>query len=246
MIFPITAVAPAKINLFLDILDRRSDGYHNLRSVMQTVSLCDELEFSPGGEGVSLSCNRPDVPVEESNLVVKAIELLRSEAKISPHWHVKLEKRIPMGAGLGGGSADAAATLRELCRQLRVRASRAQLLEWGMRLGSEVPFALAGGTALVEGRGERVLPLRTPARPFWYALVSPPMHCPTAELYAALPAHEQRPHPPVSTLLSALASGDLAVLGAHLFNAFEPLVFSQYPVLEESKRRLLEWGPGAR
>ncbi len=242
MNFPISVFAPAKINLFLDVLDKRSDGYHNLRSVMQTLSVCDELEFYPGGEGITLSCDHPEVPCDESNLVVRAIRLLVDEAGISPNWRVRLSKRIPMGAGLGGGSADAAATLRALANRLRIKATRPQLVEWGLSLGSDVPFALVGGTALVESKGERLMALRVGPERLFYALVSPAVHCHTAELYAALDALPERPHPPVSTLLSALQSGDLETLGARLYNAFEPAVFARHPALAELKARLIEWG----
>ena len=242
MKFPVEVFAPAKINLFLDVLDRREDGFHNLRSVMQTVALADRLEFMPGGQGITLECDDPRVPTDESNLVARALRLLVDEAGISPNWRVTLDKRIPMGAGLGGGSADAAAVLTGLPRHVRITADAETRLGWAMQLGSDVPFACVGGTAIVEGKGERVLPLPAGGHVFHYTLVSPDCHCPTGELYAALPPHGQRPHPGISPILAAIRAADLPALGACLFNAFEPVVVARFPELASLKQELLAAG----
>ncbi|HEU4500136.1 MAG TPA: 4-(cytidine 5'-diphospho)-2-C-methyl-D-erythritol kinase, partial [Nitrospira sp.] len=156
----ITVHAPAKINLILRILDRRSDGYHNLWSVMQTVALEDELEIraaSPGG--VRLTCDTVRLPVDSSNLVHRAASAVLDQASLSVGLDVELRKRIPMGAGLGGGSSDAAATILGLNQLLKLGWSREQMQSVAEQLGSDVPFFLFAPAAVVSGRGAAVKPV---------------------------------------------------------------------------------------
>ena len=186
----LTALAPAKINLTLEVLGRRPDGYHQIRSVIQTINLCDSLRFRLSHD-IQFSCDNPGLVLEES-LISRAISLLQQATGCSKGATVEISKRIPLASGLGGDSSDAAAILRGLNRLWQLGLSLPELLELAPRLGSDVAFFLYGGTALVEGRGERVTPL--PSLPHrWVVLLMPPvprMLGKTQRLYANLkPKH---------------------------------------------------------
>lgn len=175
--------APAKINLTLEILGRREDGYHEIRSVMQAISLHDTLTFEAGAPGaLSLSGGNADAPPDENNLVMRAARAMMRETGGRFGAALTLEKRIPAGAGLGGGSSDAAAALLGLNDLWRTRVPLARLMEMGAALGSDVPFFLTRGAALAEGRGERLTPLAD-APVLWLALVKPAASLPTPAVY---------------------------------------------------------------
>jgi len=177
--------APAKINLSLDILGRRPDGYHDLVSVVTAVDLCDELTVDQRPEpGLDLTCTDSRVPSDRSNLVWRAVELLARRYGINPAIRLDLAKRIPPGAGLGGGSSDAAAALWLLVRRWHLQPSLAELLAMAADLGSDVPFFLQCGTALITGRGEHVQPLPYEP-PGLVLLIMPPFQVSTAEVYGA-------------------------------------------------------------
>src|SRR5262245_39312313 len=184
----LTVPAPAKINLILRILDRRSDGYHNLWSIMQTVGLEDELfiRLAPTG-GIRLTCNAETLAVDESNLVYKAASAVLDRTQQSVGLDIELRKRIPMGAGLGGGSSDAAATILGLNHLLQVGWSSDQMAEVGQALGSDVPFFLFSPSAVVAGRGEAVKPMTIEGRR-WVVLVKPGFGVETKWAYQELAA----------------------------------------------------------
>jgi len=202
----LTLQAPAKINLTLEVLDQRPDGYHQIRSVIQTINLCDSLRFRLSHH-IQFSCDNPDFVPEES-LVSRATALLQQTTGCSKGARIEIGKRIPLTSGLGGDSSDAAAILRGLNRLWQLGLSLPELLELAPRLGSDVAFFLYGGTALVEGRGERVTPL--PSLPHrWVVLLMPPvprMPGKTKRLYASLkPKHYTRGE--VTDRLVALLTG---------------------------------------
>jgi 4-diphosphocytidyl-2-C-methyl-D-erythritol kinase len=179
--------APAKLNLYLEVLGKRPDGYHELETVMQTVTLYDELTFSPTPAGdIEFSCQDPAVPNDATNLVVRAAELLRKETGTPSGAQITLKKRIPVVAGLGGGSSDAASTLMTLNRLWNLDLSQARLGELAAQVGSDVPFFLVGGAALCRGRGERVSPVLG-VGPRDYVLVSPRIHVSTKQVYENVP-----------------------------------------------------------
>lgn len=192
------ARAPAKINLTLDVLGRRPDGYHEIRSTMQTLALADALTVArtPDAPGVSLVVTGPEaagVPADSSNLVHRAAVRLQKIAAarglLSPAasgLRITLDKQIPSQAGLGGGSSDAAATLKAVSILFDLRLSPRRLTALAAELGADVPFFLSGGTALVEGLGERVTPLPPLSPPWWMVLVKPPVGISTAAAYASL------------------------------------------------------------
>src|SRR4030042_6633058 len=165
-------LAPAKINLVLEVLGKRDDGYHELRSLVQTISLCDVISLEPT-DVISLECSEPVLQTSD-NLAIRAAELLRQVSGCQKGARIKLQKRIPWGAGLGGGSSDAATTLVALNRLWELKLKTSELIELAARLGSDVPFFIHGGAGLVEGRGEKVTPLEAVA-PRWFVLLIPPL-----------------------------------------------------------------------
>jgi 4-diphosphocytidyl-2-C-methyl-D-erythritol kinase len=215
--------AHAKINLGLRVTGKRADGYHDLETIFQTIALHDTLTFTPA-ESLTLTCDAPDIPVDDTNLVLRA-----ARAAGEPPVAIGLRKRIPAGGGLGGGSSDAAATLRAL--------GRADA-ETALSLGSDVPFFLLGGTAYATGRGERLVPLRSLAG-IPLVLVFPPERVGTARAYAML----RRFSPPLGVeRVRAMVEDDLLAHATELINDFEEPVFAALPHLAAIKTRLYELG----
>jgi 4-diphosphocytidyl-2-C-methyl-D-erythritol kinase len=236
----IHALAPAKVNLGLEVLGRRPDGYHDLVTIMQTVSVFDRLKVTPASN-LNLHVADPLLAGAE-NLVLKAASLFRDEFGGFPGAGMTLTKRIPAAAGLGGASSDAAAALVALARLRRRKLNRDGLLDIAARIGSDVPFLLSGGTALAEGRGDRVTPLH-PLSGVWFVLVVPPVTIPrkTATLYAALSAGDFSSGDCSRDLAADLASG--RPLRADLLaNAFRRPLLSLHPQLTDYERRFAEAG----
>jgi 4-diphosphocytidyl-2-C-methyl-D-erythritol kinase len=241
----ITVHAPAKVNLILRILDRRPDGYHNLWSIMHTVALEDDVNIrvTSSKKGISLNCDMAGLPVDQTNLVWKAASAVLSHAGLSLGLEVKLRKRIPMGAGLGGGSSDAAATILGLNRILRLGWTTAKMGEVGQVLGSDVVFFLFAPSAIVSGRGEAVKPVTIEGRR-WIVLVKPAFGIETKWAYQELAATRSGVRP-LSTAEKEMGSGNgitWSQLAAAAENDFEAPVFAKYPLLQQIKRTLLKWG----
>lgn len=241
----ITVRAPAKINLVLRILDRRSDGYHNLWSLMQTVRLEDELSMSVNrtNSAITLRCDDPSLKTDHSNLVYRAAAAVLERSKQTVGVDIALAKRIPMGAGLGGGSSDAAATIMGLNRILKLGWSIEEMAQVGQPLGSDVPFFFFGPSATVAGRGETVRPVRmTGSR--WIVLVNPSFPVETKWAYQQL-SETRTEVVPVSLSHAALETEpELSwkqVLEA-AENDFETPVFRAYPVLRHIKQQLTARG----
>ena len=219
--------APAKVNLFLDVRDRRADGYHDIVSVFQEVDLCDQLRAAPAdGEGVECICTSQEVPQGEDNLVVRAVRRLQAEAGRRDGICFHLEKRIPSGAGLGGGSSDAAAALRLANDLWGLGLERADLVRIGAEIGADVPFFMYGGTCMCEGRGERVTPLPE-AVGLRLVLVIPPWRTDTATAYAAL--RGRRDPQPVAPFIDALRRGDRNAIACESYNRFEEVAGALEP-----------------
>jgi len=230
--------ACAKINLGLKVLGRREDGYHEIRSIMQSVDLADVLRFREGAQN-ALTCDEPGLSTGADNLVLQAVELFNSRLQEEPRsLHIHLEKRIPLGAGLGGGSADAAAALRGLNRLYGRPFHGADLRQMGACLGSDIPFLIAGGTALVRGRGERVEPLQWRGRAL-YVLVYPGVEVRTTWAYRQVKTGLTGGNPYLK-LINSLSGGcvDLQTLVDVLENDFQPVVERAYPIVAELRARL--------
>ncbi len=241
---PIMVRCPAKLNLFLEVLGKRADGYHDLDTVMQAVDLCDELRIAPAeGEELSLECSEPSLPTDGRNLVVRAALALRERVGRRLGARLALAKRIPMQAGLGGGSSDAAGALVGLNQAWRLGLSTEELRQVAAGVGSDVAFFLHGGTAHCTGRGEVVEPLAAPAV-FHYVLVCPPAGVATRDAYGRLRALTYR-RASANILLDSVRAGSVESTGRWLFNRLEEAAFDLLPELRALKERLAQAGPFA-
>lgn len=227
----ISMKAPAKLNLALEILGRRADGYHNITSIMQTVSLYDELSFEPAAF-LSLNCDVADLQSND-NMVMKAARLLQQKYRYSKGATINLKKNIYWEAGLGGGSSDAAATLIALNRLWSLGCSKIELIKIAAELGSDVPFFIEGGTCMVSGRGEHIVALPD-MQHVWFVLLIPWVKPPpekTAALYKMI-SKEMYSDGRITTDMRAMIEVGDVLEGRHMFNAFDSVAFAAYPGLE--------------
>lgn len=237
----------AKVNLTLDVLGKRPDGYHDLKSVMQTISIRDDIEIDlDTGKPWSLSCTVEGVPCDERNLAWKAAEVFFDALKLDPNGlEIRITKRIPMQAGLGGGSADAGAVLRALNKHYNNPLSILALAELGAKVGSDVPFCTLCGTAMVEGRGERIRKL--PDMPdCCFVVCKPQFSSSTPELYKKLDATEIAKRPDKQAMESALIAGDLGKVAEHIYNVFDPIVTQDHLELNYIKSIFNSYGSVAQ
>ena len=235
--------AYAKINLTLDVLGKRADGYHDIKSVMQTISIRDDIEIDIGtGKPWNLICSNDQIVTDERNLAWKAAKVFFDRIKKDPNGiEIRITKRIPTEAGLGGGSADAGAVLRALNRHYGQPLSILALAELGAVVGSDVPFCVVGGTALAEGRGERLKKL--PDMPDCvFVVCKPAFSSSTPELYKKIDSTEIAKHPDHSAMESALLTGDLGKVAENLCNVFDPLVTSEHLELNYIKSIFNSYG----
>jgi len=233
--------APAKLNLGLRIVGKREDGYHNILSIFQSVDLFDELYLTPS-PNPGLVCTDPDVPTDRNNLILKAEDFFKRRLGITLQVHFSLKKVIPIGAGLAGGSSDAAAAIRGLTRMYGIEISENILHKCAGELGSDVPFLLKGGTAIVSGRGECVTFVEWPFD-FTYVIVYPGFGISTAWAYGNI-GRLRDDGGTYKEMAESLTSGKLdpdEFFGA-LRNDFEPIVCEKYPELQEVKNSLMEQG----
>ena len=233
----------AKINLTLDVLGKREDGYHDLQSVMQTISLRDDIEIDVGtGKPWCLKCTKEGIPTDERNLAWKAAKVFFNASKKDPGGlEIRITKRIPSEAGLGGGSADAAAVLRALNRHYDNPFSILALAELGAQVGSDVPFCVVCGTAMVEGCGERLRKL--PDMPDCvFVVCKPDFASSTPELYAKLDAAQIARRPDNRAMESALLAGDLGKVAENLCNVFDPVVTEEHLELNYIKSIFNSYG----
>ncbi len=229
----LTVLAPAKLNLTLEVLVKRPDGFHEIRSVIQTINLCDSLRFHPS-QDINFACDQPHWIPQES-LVHKAISLLQKTTGCSKGATIEVDKRIPLVSGLGGDSSDAAATLRGLNKLWGLGLSSPQLLELASELGSDVAFFLYGGTALLKGRGEVVTPL-PPLPRMWVVLMAPPLprtKGKTQRLYSSLSASHYTQGQITETLVTVLTRGEGMTTSMPLFNVFDSVAFECFAGLGE-------------
>jgi 4-diphosphocytidyl-2-C-methyl-D-erythritol kinase len=239
----ITRNAYAKINLSLEVTGQRDDGYHDIVSVMQLIELHDTLTFSPSEGEITLDCDHPILAANpKGNLVWRAARLLQETAKTNKGARIELQKNIPLAAGLGGGSSDAAATLLGLCELWGLELSRSELLNLAGVLGSDVPFFLDGPTALVEGRGDRVTPLPSPP-PCWVVLVCQPFHVEnkTERLYGTLERSDFSSGIITRQLVAALRRGEFPTPSL-LYNTFERAAYRVFEGLDDVRQAAVKAG----
>lgn len=239
----INVPAFAKINLGLRVHGRRPDGYHEISTVFQTVTLRDTLSFqATADDKLKLVCSDPSIPTDDSNLVLRAASALRERFGVGRGARVELEKVIPAGGGLGGGSADAAVTLVALATLWEIKTNAAELAEIGARLGADVPFFLTGGTALGTGTGTAIRPLED-APQMHLVIVAPGVHVSTAEAYGALGAPALTKVEPVVNLSVSRTEADFPDLLCDVWsNDFEAVVVRLYPEIGRARARLVESG----
>lgn len=241
----LTLSANAKINLTLDILGTREDGYHEVAMIMQEISLHDTLSMGKINQGISLTIaiegQKGTLPADESNLCWKAAALVQKEYNLQEGVEIHLTKRIPMAAGLAGGSADAAAVLKGMNHLFRLGMTEARLCELGARLGSDIPFCIMGGTMLATGRGEVLT--RLPRFPrLSVVLAKPPVGVSTAWAYKTYDAGYDGPHPDNEAMLAAIHEGDAHKAAGLLCNVLEGVTETEHPVIADYKRLMLEHG----
>jgi 4-diphosphocytidyl-2-C-methyl-D-erythritol kinase len=233
--------APAKINLGLAVHRRRPDGYHDISTLFLKVSLVDTLSFEAIPHDIVVSCEHPEVPQDARNLVYRAAALLQPLAP-GRGVRVRLQKAIPVAAGLGGGSSDAATTLRSLNTLWELGLSQAELIRYAAQLGADVPFfVLATVAALGRGRGDELAPVGCP-EDFFLVLVTPPVAVSTAWVYRQLRFELTATPNDTNILKQHLESGDIARLGAACFNDLEAVVLPRFPVVQDIKRTLMRPG----
>lgn len=234
--------ALAKVNLGLDILRKREDGYHDVRMIMQTIHLYDQLEIKKTNEsGIHITANLDFLPTDENNLIYKAAKLMQDTYSLEQGVDVNLQKHIPVAAGMAGGSTDAAAVLYGMNELFGLKLKRKKLMELGVSLGADVPYCLMRGTALAEGIGEQLKSL--PPMPKCPVLIAKPaVSVSTKFVYEHLKLDENTVHPDIDAQLAALGKGDLKGVAAHMGNLLETVTIPAYPVIDEIKRCMLESG----
>ncbi len=234
--------ALAKINLGLDILGKRPDGYHEVRMIMQTISMYDVLEIHPRREpGIQLTTNLPYIPTDERNLVYKAANLLMEEFHIQEGLRIHLRKFIPVAAGMAGGSSDAAAAFVGLNRLFHLGLSEEALMERSVKIGADVPYCIMRGTALAEGIGEKLTRL-DPVPDCFILIGKPGISVSTKAAYESLDLSHLTNRPDIESLMKAIRENDLLGMAASMGNVFEPGIAARHPVIYQIKEQMMETG----
>ena len=237
--------ALAKINLGLDVVRRREDGYHEVRMVMQTIHLYDQLLIQKSETpGIQIHSNLSFLPVNENNLVYKAGKLLMDEFDIHTGVSVELNKRIPVAAGMAGGSTDAAAMLYGMNQLFGLKLKRKDLMERGVQIGADVPYCIMRGTALAEGLGEKLSSL-PPMVKCPVLIAKPAVSVSTKFVYQNLKLNEQTPHPDIDALITDIRNSDLDNICADMGNVLETVTIPNYPVIAQIKEQMLKSGAKA-
>lgn len=237
----ITERAHAKINLSLDVLGKRMDGYHDLRMIMQEIELFDTVTVEGIQRGIKIWCNDPKIPVGTSNTVYKAVKLLMDECKIQKGVKISIEKNIPVSAGLGGGSSDAAAAIRSVVRLFNLPKDEELYYKIALKTGADVPFFIKGGISLAEGIGERLSGLPS-IEQMIILLVNPGFPVPTAWVYRNLDLASSMDHPDTDLLVDALRCNNISILAKNMKNVLEAVTIKEYSIIQKIKDQMLENG----
>lgn len=238
----ISVKALAKINLGLDVVRRREDGYHEVRMIMQTIHLFDRLEIKKTSSGgITMTTNLSFLPTNENNLVYQAAKLLKDEFSIRDGIDIRLHKHIPVSAGMAGGSTDAAAVLYGMNRMFQLGLKRDELMRRGVKIGADVPYCIMRGTALAEGIGEKLTAL-PPMVKCPVLIAKPPISVSTKFVYEHLKLDETTVHPDIDRLVEDIRQKDLAKIAADMGNVLETVTIPNYPVIAEIKEHMLRHG----
>lgn len=234
--------AMAKINLGLDVVRRRPDGYHDVRMIMQSINLYDSITITKTkSPKITVKTNLSYLPTNENNLVYKAADLLISEFQITEGVYINLEKHIPVAAGLAGGSSDAAATLIGINKLFRLGLSKRELMKRGVKLGADIPFCILRGTALSEGIGEVLTPL-SPMPKCHILIAKPDISVSTKFVYENLKLNEDTIHPDIDGMVNLLTEQNLLGISKKLSNVLEQVTITKYPVIHEIKEFMIKHG----
>lgn len=243
MITTLQGKAYGKINIGLDVLRKREDGYHDVKMIMQMVSLYDRIMITRTNttSDILLESNLSFLPTNDNNIVYKAAKLLKDEFAISDGLEIKLEKHIPVAAGMAGGSTDAATTLELLNTMYSLGLSKKQLMERAVKLGADIPYCILKGTALSEGIGEVLTPLK-PLMPCSILIVKPPIYVSTKFVYENLKINELTSHPDIDGIVDAIEADDLYTMSHKMENVLESVTEQNYPVISSIKQLMVEQG----
>ena len=234
--------ALAKINIGLDVLRKREDGYHEVRMIMQTIHLFDRIHIKKTKEpGIQISSNLYYLPVNENNLIHKAAALLMDEFSITEGVEFRLEKHIPVAAGMAGGSTDAASTMFGVNRLFGLNLSMGKMMELGVRLGADVPYCVLRGTALAEGIGEKLTRI-TPVPHMWILIAKPQINVSTRLVYEQLDMGGIQKHPDIDGIIRAIEAQDVVRIAQSMGNVLENVTVPLYPVIETIKQDMLSHG----
>lgn len=233
--------AYGKVNIALDVIGKREDGYHLLRMIMQTVDIYDELTLTPCDEGIHITCDKEFVPTDKRNLVYKAIELFCNTYDVRNGVKVHIEKNIPVEAGMAGGSTDAAAALKGMRDLYKREISDEKLMELGVKIGADVPYCIQGGTALCEGIGEIITPLK-PFSNKLMVIVKPNFGVSTVETYQGFNLKEVIEHPRVDELIEAMEKDDLGYVANNMMNLLELVTIKNHNEIQEIKDIMIQYG----
>ncbi len=239
--------AHGKINLGLDVIRKREDGYHEVKMIMQSVGLYDGIELRRLGKSestpgeISIETNLKYLPSNENNLAYKAAYLLMEEFGVSENIHIKIKKMIPVAAGMAGGSADAAAVFIGVNKMFKLGLTKEQLMERAVVLGADIPYCIMGGTALAEGIGEKLTPLKS-MPPCYIVLAKPAISVSTKLVYGNLHADELEEHPDIDGIIEAINNDDFKLMASRLGNVLETVTLEEYPIIQQIKQTMTGLG----
>lgn len=237
----ITLKAYAKINLTLDVIGKRPDGYHLVQMIMQQIDLHDEITLSRKENGITLASDSVYIPADPQNLAWRAVTLMQETLGLDQGVHIAIRKQIPVAAGLAGGSTDAAAVIHGYSALCGLSLTLEEKMALGLRLGADVPFCLMGGAALAEGIGERLTPIGG-LKDGWLVICKPNFGVSTREVYTSLCWDQVKHHPDTAAMLSALESGPVYSIAPLLGNVLEEVTLKKYPEVKQLKDKMLQYG----
>jgi 4-diphosphocytidyl-2-C-methyl-D-erythritol kinase len=236
-----TIKAPAKINLALDVLSKRPNGYHDVAMIMQTIALYDTISVRSGFEGIKLTSDSSIIPTDETNIAYKAALYLTTKYNVKRGVHIHIEKRIPVAAGLAGGSTDAAAVLKLLNKAWDLKLTKVELMDAGSKLGADIPFCIQGGTCLAEGLGEKLTVIKS-IPDCWILLAKPDVGVSTRDVYQGLKLKQIEERPNIPAMLQAIENQNLREINRYMGNVLETVTTKMHPIIIELKQKLIENG----
>ncbi|MFW2489837.1 4-(cytidine 5'-diphospho)-2-C-methyl-D-erythritol kinase [Clostridium chromiireducens] len=230
--------AYAKINIALDVVGKREDGYHLLRMIMQTIDLYDIIEVEKCESGINITCNKHYVPTDERNLAYKAARLFKETYSIDEGVNINIIKNIPVSAGLAGGSTDASGVLKIMNKLFNINANNNELKELGLKLGADVPYCISGGTALCEGIGEKITNLKSFQNKI-LVLIKPPFGVSTKEVYKSFDLSKVVFHPRIKELIEAIENDDIYFIANNMKNLLENVTLKKHKIISNIKEETI-------